>query len=104
MKKSRKWTQTLSLVLGAVLLFAVPGCGKKEVTGRDLADETDVATAVTEITNLYTAEKGEEVSSKDITATLDHAYLSPYTFADGDEKIGITFFQMTIHNLSLIHI
>ena len=98
MKKSRKWTQTLSLVLGAVLLFAVPGCGKKEVTGRDLADETDVATAVTEITNLYTAEKGEEVSSKDITATLDHAYLSPYTFVDGDEKIGITFFQMTIHN------
>lgn len=98
MKKSRKWTQTLSLVLGAALLFAVPGCGKKEVTGRDLADETDVATAVTEITNLYTAEKGEEVSSKDITATLDHAYLSPYTFVDGDEKIGITFFQMTIHN------
>ena len=32
MKKSRKWTQTLSLVLGAMLLFAVPGCGKKEVT------------------------------------------------------------------------
>jgi len=92
-------TKLLSLFLCAALLV-LPGCGDKSSgTVRSAEEVTEATTStIAVIAERYDANIGEEVSLDDVTATLDHAYLSSYTFTDGDQDLEIIFYQITITN------
>ncbi len=88
------------LISGAMLLTAV-GCGKKsndessQMT-RSMANEG--TKEVIKSADTAAGAVGELVEYKDVSATLDHVYLSDYTFIENGEEIGLVFFAFTIHN------
>lgn len=91
----------LSVLMGGVLLFSAAGCGKSsEGSVRDVEDGavTTVTTHEPKKAELHSGVVGEEVSYKDVNATLEHAYLPSYTFTEDDKEIGLIFFQISIQN------
>lgn len=88
-----------SLLLAIPFLLTAVGCGSQsEGTVRSVSDQTATEEATQQVATCFTAQLGEEVSQSGVRATLDHAYLSSYTFNDGEQDVGFIFYQITISN------
>ena len=91
----------LCLVCSVAVLAAAVGCGKEEsgtvrTADSSTADETEETTQ--QIAERISVEMGEAATLDDITMTVDHAYLTSYTFTSDSEEITIIFYQVTITN------
>lgn len=92
-------TKQCSLLLGIMLFLTAVGCGSQpQGTVRNASSEESATEATEQVAELFNADLGEEIDQSGVHATLDHAYLSPYTFHDGEQEIGIIFYQITITN------
>lgn len=85
-----------SWMLGTALVLTAVGCGNQSQGTVREAQQTEAATE--KPADLYHGSMGEEVTQSGVHATLDHAYLSSYTFNDGTQDLGVIFYQITITN------
>ncbi len=96
----RRWGTILTaLLLSGAILVPTAGCGKN--SDESSSEKTFVNQETKEVIKSAEVEGGkvgEEVAYKDVTATLDHVYLSDYTFSENGSDIGLVFFEFTIQN------
>lgn len=99
----KHYIKAISLLAGAALLLTGTGCGKKAEGSAHIVENGEIETTATEEPTPYHVDEypgviGEEMTSKDVYATMDHVYLSDYTFTDTIGEVGVLFCQLTIRN------
>ncbi len=102
-RMKKHYIKTISLLAGAALLLTSTGCGKKEEGSAHVVENGEIETTATEEPTPYHVDEypgvvGEEMNAKEIHATMDHIYLSDYTFTDTIGEVGLLFCQITIQN------
>lgn len=88
----------LALLAGAALLLTSVGCENSRSGNQSGTARVELKEKEVQEVEFQTASVGEEVEAQQVSATLEHAYLSDYTFTEKGAEIGLTFFELTIHN------
>lgn len=78
-----KFTKILSLILAALMLFALVSCGAKENDAKDTTLDTKADTAA------QTEAETDAKTETNVIKMATNAYFKPYEYYEGDKIIGI---------------
>ncbi len=78
-----KFTKILSLILAALMLFALVSCGAKENDTKDTTPDTKADTAA------QTEAETDAKTETNVIKMATNAYFKPYEYYEGDKIVGI---------------